>query len=260
MITNQSIGFYGRFGNMLFQVAAVIGIARKSGQPYGFLPLINHDHKDRFGSSEDVELDKYFVNPLPRLSGDYPQLVKREYPWGYHDIYLPTGNWDLAGHFQSEKYFKHCIEEVRHYFRMKDEQDWSECTALHWRLGDYDDRYHPRQTREYYLAALSHIPNDGTCVVIFSDDKAEAAGLAIYLHEMTGRECSVSVAPSYIDDFRQMKRCRHFITGNSSFSLMAAILGEHPDKMIVCPKNWFGSSWSVPMETADIYPLNSIVI
>jgi len=260
MITNSSIGRYGRFGNALFQIAAVIGIARKSGQPYAFPPFINWDHKERFGSTEDIDLDKYFVNPLPRLCGDYPQLTKQEYSWGYHDIYLPTGNWDLAGHFQSERYFRDCIDEVRHYFTMKDEQDWPECTALHLRLGDYDDRYHPRQTRDYYLAALSRIPMDGTRVVIFSDDRAEAAGLAIYLHEMTGREVGVSARTSYIDDFRAMKRCRHFITGNSSYSLMAAILGEHPDKRIVCPKNWFGPAWTVPMETKDLYPENAMVI
>jgi len=260
MITNQSIGHYGRFGNMLFQVAAVIGIARKSGQPYGFLPLINHDHKDRFGSSEDVELDKYFVNPLPQLAGDCPQLVKREYLWGYHDLYLPTGNWDLAGHFQSEKYFKHCIDEVRHYFRMADEPTDTKVVAIHWRLGDYDDSYHPRQPKEYYLHALTKIPDDIEGAIIFTDDKVRGMALAIYLHEITGIRIGLSVEQDYIMDFRLMKSCRHFITGNSSYSLMAAILGEYPNKKIVCPKNWFGPAWTVPMETKDLYPENAIVI
>lgn len=258
MITNQSIGHYGRFGNMLFQIAAVIGIARKSGQPYGFLPLINHDHKDRFGSNEDVELDKYFVNPLPQLAGDYPQLVKREYPWGYHDIYLPTGNWDLAGHFQSEKYFKHCIDEVRHYFRMKDEPEIQEAIAIHWRLGDYDDKYHPRLTMGYYIDALTRIPPTDR-VIIFSDDKAKAMEMAVQIRHLSDFNVEVA-AGDYIIDFRMMKRCKHFITGNSSYSLMASILGEHPDKKIVCPKKWFGPAWTVPMETKDLYPENAIVI
>lgn len=255
MITNQSIGFYGRFGNMLFQVAAVIGIARKSGQPYGFLPLINHDHKDRFGSSEDVELDKYFVNPLPRLSGDYPQLVKREYPWGYHDIYLPTGNWDLAGHFQSEKYFKHCIDEVRHYFRMKGGWPPTEYCAIHVRQGDYDDKYHPRQKADYYFAAMDKFPAN-TGFMIFSDEPDKAREI------FKDRINRVEFSPyaTYMEDFAFMKSCRHFITGNSSYSLMAAILGEHPNKKIVCPKNWFGPAWTVPMETKDLYPENAIVI
>lgn len=257
MITNQSIGHYGRFGNMLFQVAAVIGIARKSGQPYGFLPLINHDHKDRFGSSEDVELDKYFVNPLPQLAGDYPQLVKREYPWGYHDIHLPTGNWDLAGHFQSEKYFKHCIDEVRHYFRMKGELKTSpNLCAVHVRRGDYDDKYHTILQRDYYEKATSQFPPE-TIFILFSDDPKAASEL----FDTLDRPYALSVRGNhYILDFASMKSFPHFICANSSYSLMAAILSDHPDKKIICPKNWFGPAWTVPMETKDLYPENAIVI
>jgi len=257
MLTNSSIGRYGRFANALFQIAAVIGIARKSCQPYGFPPFINWDHKERFGSTEDIELDKYFVNPLPRLAVDYPQLIKREYTWGYHDIYLPAGNWDLAGHFQSEKYFKHCIDEVRHYFTMKDEFSPQDVCAVHVRLGDYDNKYHPRLTAEYYKLAMSLFPV-GQKFVVFSDDPDCAFEITKDLRP--NGYIFQSKEQDYINDFKLMKACKHFITGNSSYSLMAAILGEHPEKKIVCPSNWFGPAWSIPMETKDLYPENSIVI
>lgn len=257
MITNTSIGRYGRFGNMLFQVAAVIGIARKSGQPFGFLPFVNYDHKERFGSTEDVDLAKYFVYPLPQLAGDYPYLTKRKYEWGYHDIHLPNGSWDLEGHFQSEKYFKHCINEVRHYFRMKGENGPAPNTiALHVRRGDYDDRYHPIIGKDYYDKALSLFPEDWL-VFVFSDDVNAAKG--VLLKHDSQRLVFVDDA-GYIDDFRIMKQCGHFICANSSYSLMAAILSDAPDKKIICPKNWFGPAWTVSMETKDIYPENAIVI
>lgn len=262
MITNLSIGRYGRFGNALFQIAAVIGIARKSGQAFGFPPFINWDHKERFKSTEDIELDKYFLNPLPRLAGDFPYLQKKEVPWGYHDIALPTGNWDLAGHFQSEKYFKHCIEDVRHFFRMKKETGVANgsangIVAIHIRRGDYDDLYHPRIGKEYYDKAISLFPKDSSFFV-FSDDVPAAK-------KVVGMNSSKYVFvddAGYIDDFAVMKQCNHFICANSSFSLMAAILSEAPDKKIVCPSNWFGPAWGDAHKAmaTDIYPENAIVI
>jgi len=260
MLTNLSIGRYGRFGNMLFQVCAVIGIARKSGQPYGFLPFINHDHKDRFGSSEDIELGKYFANPLPQIAGDYPYFQKKEYPWGYHDIHLPTGNWDISGHFQSEKYFKHCIEEVRHYMRMKGEREinfYSNTVAIHVRRGDYDGSYHPLLTAEYYKNAILQFPMDAQ-FLLFSDDTDKAMSLINEIGLL--RHIQIAKGKDYIQEFEVMKQCGGFICANSSFSLMAAILSEVPNKKIVCPSNWFGPAWTIPMETKDLYPENSIVI
>jgi len=261
MLTNSSIGRYGRFANALFQIAAVIGIARKSGQPYGFPPFINWDHKERFGSTEDIELDKYFVNPLPRLSdaGILP-FKKKEYPWGYHDIYLPSGCWDLSGHFQSEKYFKHCIDEIRHYFKMKDEPGIIHSVAVHCRKGDYDNAYHPVLGPDYYWKAIGQFPKGKTQFIVFSDDIAAAESMFTLMGFPPSPTMIFSKGRNYIEDFKVMKCCQHFITGNSSYSLMAAILGEHPEKKIVCPANWFGPAWSIPMETKDLYPENAIAI
>lgn len=256
MLTNSSIGRYGRFANALFQIAAVIGIARKSGQPYGFPPFVNWDHKERFGSSEDIELDKYFVNPLPRLAGDFPYFEKKEYSWGYHDISLPSGSWDLAGHFQSEKYFKHCIDEVRFYLEMHNEEKHSEYCAVHIRLGDYDDHYHTRLKVDYYQKARLQFPADQQ-FMLFSDD-IEAASKILEEAGFDHDAVHVAYGGDYIGDFRIMKRCGNFITGNSSYSLMAAILSNVPDKRIICPSAWFGPAWNP--ETKDLYPENAIII
>jgi len=59
-----------------------------------------------------------------------------------------------------------------------------------------------------------------------------------------------------LEDFKLMKRCRNFIIANSSFSAMAAILGEHPEKKVVSPSRWFGEG--VDLETKDIYHENWI--
>jgi hypothetical protein len=256
MLTCSTLGRYGRFANGLFQIAGTIGIAMKRGYAFGFPEWKNHDHAERFGSTEDIEVQKYFKHPLPRFDGHLPDFPVS---WGYHPHISIPDNVSISGHFQSEKYFKHCMGTVRHYFTMKDEPEKSDAVAIHWRLGDYDDRYHPRLTADYYIAALRAI-GPVERATVYSDERDMAAGLCIRLEEETGIPCALSVGGSYLDDFRFMKKARHFITGNSSFSLMAAILGEAPDKKIVCPSNWFGPAWGQLPETKDLYPENAIVI
>lgn len=254
MITNLSIGRYGRFGNMLFQIAAVIGIARRSGQEYGFPPLYNSDHKEKFGSTEDCDLEPHFKHPFPRLEKSPASYFERPYSWGYHDIYLPKGDWALSGHFQSDKYFRDHMDEVRYVLTMR-----RECTfqsdppvAIHVRRGDYDDMYHPRIQSEYYHAAIAKFPR-GTRFLVFSDDIEDAKKM---LGE--GGLFTYQTGTDYLTDFAIMKACSGFIIANSSFSLMAAILSTSPGKQIVCPRTWFGPAWTP--STKDVYPQNSIVL
>ena len=56
----------------------------------------------------------------------------------------------------------------------------------------------------------------------------------------TGIRLEVANGKDYIEDFRSMKSCRHFIIGNSSYGAMAAILGEAKDKRVIAPSPWFG--------------------
>ncbi len=248
MITFKNLGRMGRLANGMFSIAGTIGIATNSGQNYAFPKWINWDAKERFGSTEDIDVYKHFINDLPELP---EQLTFEEYPyfWGYRGITLPQGNWNLNSHFQSDKYFNHCIDLIRYYFTMFGE-DTHDATAIHMRFGDYDDSYHPRPKVEYYREALVHVPGP---YLLFSDNMDEAIKIM--------SELKVSYIPidrDYLESFKIMKRCNHFICGNSSYSLMAAILSPNPDKVIVCPKKWFGDH--VGLETADIYPSNAIII
>lgn len=254
MITNLTIGRYGRFANMLFQIAAVVGIARKSGQPYGFPQLANYDHKERFGSTEEIDFAGIFSNPFPRLNAYESEFQRRDYSWGYHDIYLPAGRWNITGHFQSEKYFKHCIDEVRQLFtqHVDSKLHLTEWVGIHVRRGDYDDVYHTHMRKDYYDKARAQFPTN-THFVVFSDDHNAA-------REILGEDHTdyMDDGAPYYWDFARLKHCRHFITANSSFSLMAAILGAAPDKKIVCPRAWFGPAWNP--STADLYPAGAIVL
>lgn len=242
-LTCLSLGAYGRFMNGGYQIAAVLGIGRKCGLEPVFPLWRNTDHRDRFGSSEDIDVYKHFEHQLPSIPEGL-NFTHRYVDWGYHDINLPPGNWDISGHFQSPAYFRDVIDTVQHYFRMKDEPPQNNYVGVHWRAGDYDDAagWHPRMTMDYYAPAMAMFP--GSKFLVFSDDIPAAKNLF-------GNSVEYSEGRDYIQDFKLMKRCRHFIIGNSSYSAMAAMLGEHPDKRVVAPRPWFGAAAGIDGE--DIY-------
>jgi hypothetical protein len=245
-VTYNQLGRYGRFANQLYQIAGTIGIARKNGFDFAFPQWKNYDHAERFGSHEDIDIQKYFENPLPVYKG--PQLPDRFVHWGYNDVKL-TSSCSLSGHMQSIKYFEHCLDEVRWYFKMKDEYPQNDFCAIHVRLGDYDDRYHPRLDMRYYGPAMEEMPK-GTKYLLFSDDKHEARKM---FYDANGFNIEMDVFEGgTMESFRAMKSCRHFIIGNSSYSAMAAILGEAKDKRVIAPSPWFGPKYT-DITGNDIY-------
>jgi hypothetical protein len=239
VVTFNMLGRMGRLCNQMYQIAGVIGIARRNGFDFAFPEWKNHDHAERFGSTEDIELQKHFINPLPIYAGS--PLPDQHVEWGYHETLL-TRSVSLSGHLQSVKYFEHAIDEVKWYFRMKEEPPVSDYVAIHVRRTDYDDQYHPRIPESYYRSAMAELP--GAKFLVFSDDIPAC-------REMFGAEVEYAEG-DYLEDFKRMKRCRHFIIGNSSYSAMAAVLGDAKDKRVIAPRPWFGAAYA-GITGEDIY-------
>lgn len=263
MITSLSIGRggLGRFGNCCFTIAGTIGIAVKSGQPYSFPRWQTHDNAI-FGNPVD-DIEDHLLNPLPRIPEGI-QFQEAGYWWGFKPVYLPTGNWTIDAHLQSERYFKHCLPLIRETFTFKDEPDQNDYVAIHYRAGDYIDdpnAQHPRCSGDYYLKAMNHFVmeiNRHDRFMLFSDDPDDF--FKRMDHRRNHYHITVAEKGNYIEHFKLMKRCKSFITANSSFSLMAAILGDHPEKKIIMPRNWFGSQMPLEFNTDDIYPEGAIII
>lgn len=254
MITAHSIsrGGLGRFGNTMFTLAGTIGIATRNGQPYGFGRWQTVDNA-LFGDPVD-DIEERLVNPLPRAV-DVP-YTDIPYHWDYREYNIPTGNWNIQSHLQDPRYFEHCMPLIRETLRFKGETEQNDYVAIHYRAGDYIDdpnAYHPRQSREYYEKAMAEFP-EGTMFLVFSDDRLAAVER---IPKRISCVYTFLTPVNYISAFKLMKRCRSFITANSSFSLMAAILGEHPDKKIVCPRRWFGPTAGISF---DGYPQGAVVI
>lgn len=259
--TFSRLGRFGRFANGCYQVASSIGIARRNGFDFAFPVWKNHDGLN-FESGLDIDVYRRFLNPLPIYDG--PPLPELGVPFGYQDIQL-THSTDLYGHFQSEKYFSHCLDEVKFYMRMKDEGPLTDYCALHWRAGDYGpqtspqhpdgNHYHPRMALDYYEPAIKQFGSKQKFMV-FSDD-IEGAGRML---QHLGVAFSLSTGRDYMDDFKLMKRCSSFVISNSSYSAMAAVLGDAPDKQVVAPFPWFGGPYDGKLDPKDIYSPNWTVV
>lgn len=245
-VTFLNLGRYGRLGNQMFQVASTIGIATVNKMEWGFKEWKNWDAIERFESDEDIDVGKWF-KPLPSVpDGNYERMF---IPWGFNVIRLDkTKHYDLEGHMQSEKYFKHCEPLIRELFTLEGEP--TDAVAIHVRMGDYvtSNGYHPVCGFDYYQQAIEVMGKDRQYIV-FSDepDKAEKMFPNWEIDRSNTKEA-----------LRRMMWCKDFIIANSTFSWWGAWLGWDRHKKVVAPRRWFGAEAQISAK--DIYTDNMIKI
>ena len=190
MIGFDNIGKMGRLGNQMFQHAAVKGIARKHGYEYCIPPKDPSQQIDNYGL-----LDAFEMKGVDKIGYCWSYVPAQERFFHYDEelMRICPDNVDVAGFYQSEKYFKHCEDELREDYKFQDnwlepakefmtQFDGQEVAFLHVRRGDpnlTDKRgfkwayvnlqdQHPTQPIEYYEQALKHLPDDMP-VLVFSD-------------------------------------------------------------------------------------------
>ncbi len=217
-----SVKWQGRTGNNLWQIAAAIG------------------HADL--CNEDYILTKWkYSQYFPNLSFIPEGTIKfgkfyNEPSFHYQSIRC-QGDMELRGYFQSQKYWNHCEEKIRHAFTpSKDIQDWVTdhkpkgiVTGIHIRRDDYVStmsHYYHNLFPEYYHRALDLIKDKGT-IMVFSDDIPwckENFKADIYSE---GNE---------IQDLFLLASCTNIIMANSSFSWWSSYLGK---ANTISPRDWF---------------------
>lgn len=244
-----TVEFVGRMGNCMFISAAAVGYALKHGQLY-ILP--------------EWKGSEHFVGPFPRVP--IPILPKYREP---HFSYAEIPNEEdicLFGYYQSDKYWKHCEEQIRKMFSLNDpikDAAWvflrehmggRTPVSLHVRRSDYltIQETHPVLPLSYYKDALLQF-DDGHHIFIYSDDIRWCENNMKDLHPNISF-CGLSG----IMDFAVASQCTHHIIANSSFSWWAAYLGGYVDGKVIAPKNWFGPKG--PQDTQDLYCKNWIKI
>lgn len=237
IVTFSRLGRFGRLGNQLFQIASTLGIARRNAAQAIF-PVWRYA--------------QFFTGPIPQSvnpPGEFPTCLEQSFT--YQPIEL-AGSVDLAGFFQSERYFSSIAPEIRQVLSPCEsirEQCQSQLPSLlgagtcsiHVRRGDYV--YHPLYAdlaaTDYYERAMSHFPAE-TSFMMISDD-LEYCRQRFRDRRITFIECENEVAALCI-----MTLCRSNIIANSSFSWWGAWLNQNADRKVVAPQHWFAGQYADP--------------
>jgi len=258
MIGFNHLGRLGRFGNQMFQYAALRGIAANRNTSF-CLPLYDHDVNDGLGNMLRTELFDCFnmetVSQLNIQSIDSSRPFASEETFNFNEkLFNECPDWvSLWGFFQSEKYFKNVEEIIRKDFTFKDEildpckemmdNVEGQIIGLHIRRTDFlTNPNHNFVGLEYYKKALENF-DDSTNVLVLSDDPQWCHEQSLFQDD----RFMISDSESGYIDMCLMSMCTDFIIANSTFSWWAAWLGNRGK--VIAPSNWFPDN----KDTSDLY-------
>jgi hypothetical protein len=234
-------------GNVLFQIAAIHGIAKETGRVPEFIDMGAYLEKVKYFTGHDYT--KNILRNVPReIKCQYHG--KAEVPHMYNDNFKEqlvafvnnnyAANICLEGHFESHHYFSSCTEEMRTMFQPDPESlaymkakypilfDQSKkCCSIHMRKHNP----HFNDDMNYIKRGIEYLPSDTTYVVLSNDIELAKKEL-----EPLGKEfIYADQNPDFIDLWI-MSQCRYNIMSRSTFAWWGAFLNTHKDKVVICPK------------------------
>ena len=264
MIGFNNLGKLGRLGNQMFQYASLKGIAANNGYNWMIPPPAQTPNE----WSDHQLFNPFVLESLQNLNVQYvcgtrPTVRESTFSFDENLFNNCPKSVNLAGYFQSEKYFKNVEDEIRNDFTFRSEylrpsrsmmNAVENPISLHIRRTDYItlSNNHNNLGLDYYEEALGHFDDDRT-VIIFSDDPEWCKEQLIFESD---RFMVAEGNINYID-LCLMSLCKSHIIANSSFSWWGAWLAKS-DK-VIAPKDWFGPD-NQHLDTKDLYCPDWIVI
>lgn len=265
MITNLKIGYNGRFGNQLFQLAALVGVSEKNG--YRFVIPKQNLRINQNRSMDGKIFDSGFILPncfdidskYYETINSFTNVVTEKHFHFDENIFNISDGCFLDGYFQTEKYFSHCKEKLFEILKFRTDiieqaknllpDTKNNLVSIHIRRGDYTypNPYHPVLGVDYIENALDHFKGENYHFVVFSDD-------IDWCKSVWSDKSNFSFFDSksqYID-FCAMSMCHHNIITNSSFSWWASYFNMNTSKKVIAPNKWFGTGYS-HYNTNDLY-------
>ena len=249
----------GGIGNLMFQIAACVSLAKRLGYvamfdpDKHFLPLQGR----KFLTYRNNILRKVIINK------DLPIL--HDYSSGKFN-YVKFPNIQpftiIRGGFQTEKYFDK--EIINDLFGINDEisttliNKYGNVTnkcSVHVRRGDYLKLYpnHIFVGEEYYTKSLDVMRSKGyDKFLVFGDDQEWCKSF------FKGNEFEFISDEDY-NEMYLMSLCGSNIIGNSTFSWWGAWLNHNQNKTVIAPNTWFGPGYK-HLDISDIIPTEWIKI
>jgi|SRR3989344_3444027 len=261
----------GGLGNQMFQYALgrVLAIKNRaelkldtSFLNLNFKSITKRTYNlDVFNIKVGITRSSYFISMLRRIFKSSGQEKSFAFDKNVLDL---RGNVFLDGYWHSPKYFAGFEEVIRKDFTLKnplpsniqilaEEIKKTNSLCVHVRRGDYlENKYYVAVNNEYYKKGIDCISEKTSIdkIYVFSDDI-----------KWCRNNLSFEFPAMFVDDeyagskgewhMYLMSKCRNFIIANSSFSWWSAWLANYSDKIVVCPKQWFGDA---SIDTSDLIP------
>lgn len=225
---------YGRMGNQMFQIAAVLGYARKHRIGYYFPKT----------TVNQTAYPMYFKGLPTNNREGIPKMTIKEKGHHYNDLPAPPLGMDviLDGYWQSEKYFDFWEEGVVDTFKLPYEL-FAGTVSIHVRRGDYllyPDK-HPAVNPIYLSVSFDYFRQKGySKFLVFSDDPEWFKNFFRGFAPVSGCTFDYAEGNDELTDLSLMACCEHNIIANSSFSWWGAWLNRNPNKIVIAPRTWFG--------------------
>jgi hypothetical protein len=241
------LGKYGRLGNQMFQVAAMICLAKKNNVGLA-LP-----------TSDIASIRSIFDIPCEDLNAAHIQAIRgrwQEPSFCFQpEIYDLPPCIDVLGYLQSWRYILY-EEDIRHVFTFRHSTKQEslrhlpegETISLHIRRGDYlkFPEVFPLPDVDYYKKSIEKVRAERPEAqpVVFTDDpdwcRAHFSDMPIFSF-------------SEEQDLCMMSMCNHHIIANSSYSWWGAWLAKSDKQIVFTPPRWFGPGG--PKDAQDLLPL-----
>ena len=263
-VSFNSLGNLGRIGNQLFQLSALLFIAKENKFDF-LLPspteveredyilheifdLSNLISKNNYGISNFHDFDKNLIPNDIEYSNSYLNLGRDTNLNGYFQSlqFIEPIKDLLLEHLKFNNYVKNASEKIL----LKNNINPEDYSFIHIRRGDYINKkaYHYNLDKSYYKKSIKKFPKDRK-YLIFSDDPAwcnkylnlkNESIIFDHLYEENIQSYLKIGIELYI-----MSICNGGIIANSSYSWWAAFL-QNKNSLIISPdKNaWFGYKYS----------------
>ena len=280
----------GGLGNQLFQIFAVLAIAKKHGRPYAFKysnVLTTGVHRPTYWHTllSELKTDCVVSNQLMIPTSDIYAIVQRTVreKWFHYDPSIEQQadafaeySICLYGYFQSYRYFAEHANELIGDLGFREKQalyrlpeSTIQTISVHFRIGDYAQKQdaHPVMPITYYIRALNHIIQQiGTKYlrVVYFFEQPDIDIVSIMVKVLAGKNPTIDfvACSAKMADWEQliiMSNCQHNIIANSSYSWWAAYLNSNPSKIVCYPDIWFGPKMG-QINFGDLFPREWIKI
>jgi hypothetical protein len=261
----------GGLGNQLFQYACARSLSLRLNTGVQLdLEKLHYDDQRQFSLSKlniQASLYKHKISgtkwnaikyKLEQVIFPYETLI--DPVWAYDQRIFNTkkrrlildGYWGMVGYFENLRSI--LLKEIQLKAPFHDKigalaatLQQQESVSIHLRFGDYVSQpfaasFFGTLPPDYYKAAIQHISQklQHPVFYVFSDDKSRAVEL---LKKGTEIACfNIINEHGDYDDVEElfiMAACKHNIIANSTYSWWASWLNQHPEKIIIHPKQWF---------------------